>query len=104
MPKYFVILFSLFLSRLSPAIQSTPQHENVLPDTVKIGVYLFSVYNLDFPGNKLNADFYVWYNYKDTILKPAETFELVNSTEFHKIGQSDEKFDTITTAHSGATE
>jgi hypothetical protein len=66
-----------------------------LPDTAKIGVYLFSVYNLDFPGNRLNADFYVWYNYKDTILKPAETFELVNSTEFHKIGQSDEKFDTI---------
>ncbi len=65
------------------------------PDTVKVGAYIFSIYNLDFPGNRLNTDFYVWYNYKDTALKPAETFELVNSTEFSKIGESDEKYDSI---------
>jgi hypothetical protein len=37
--------------------------EKTAPDTAKIGIYIFSMYNLDFPGNKLNMDFYIWYNY-----------------------------------------
>ncbi len=65
------------------------------PDTAKIGVYIFSMYNLDFPGNKLNMDFYVWYNYLNNSLKLTETFELVNSTEFSKVGESYEKYDSI---------
>ena len=67
----------------------------VYPDTVKIGVYLFSLYDLNFPENKFNADFYVWYNFKNDSLHPAETFELVNSTEFTKVGESREKYDSI---------
>lgn len=53
------------------------------------------MYNLDFPGNKLNMDFYVWYNYLNDSLKLTETFELVNSTEFAKVGESYEKYDSI---------
>ena len=67
----------------------------VYPDTVKIGVYLFSLYDLNFPENKFNADFYVWYNFKNDSLHPEETFELVNSTEFTKVGESREKYDSI---------
>ena len=69
--------------------------EKSAPDTAKIGVYIFSMYNLDFPGNKLNMDFYVWYNYLNDSLKLTETFELVNSTEFAKVGESYEKYDSI---------
>lgn len=80
---------------LSCSCLNAQEQNKPYPDTVRIGVYIFSLYNLDFPGNRLNADFYVWYNYKDTALKPANSFELVNSTEFNKIGQSDQKFDTV---------
>ena len=62
------------------------------PDTAKIGVYIFSIYNLDFPGNKINMDFYVWFNYLNDSLKLNETFELVNSTEFNKVGESQVKY------------
>ncbi|MCI0449082.1 MAG: hypothetical protein L0Y79_04750 [Chlorobi bacterium] len=61
------------------------------PDTVMIGVYVFSVYDLDFPGNKVNADFYVWYNAKNDSLELLQYFELVNSVEFTKSGETDEK-------------
>jgi len=87
-----ILLLVLFLSFGSA---SANEQNKPYPDTVRVGVYIFSLFNLDFPGDKLNADFYVWYNYKDTTLKPAGSFELVNSTEFSKIGQSDQKFDTV---------
>lgn len=53
------------------------------------------MYNLDFPGNKMNLDFYVWYTYLNDSLRLNETFELVNSTEFAKIGESTQKYDSI---------
>lgn len=65
--------------------------EQNVPDTVKIGVYLFSLYDLDFPGNKLNADFYVWYNTKKDSMNLTQNFELVNATHFEKAGETDEK-------------
>jgi hypothetical protein len=79
----------------SVSAQDLQDKGKVHPDTVKIGIYLFSLYDLDFPGNKFNADFYVWYNFKDSSLHPAETFELVNSTEFTKVGESREKYDSV---------
>jgi len=66
-----------------------------VPDTAKIGVYLFSLYDLDFPGNKLNIDFYVWFNYFNDSLNLSESYEVVNSIEFAKVGDSYEKHDTL---------
>ena len=40
-------------------------------------------------------DFYVWYNYLNDSLKLNETFELVNSTEFKKVGESHEKYGSV---------
>jgi hypothetical protein len=65
------------------------------PDTVKIGAYIFSVYDMDFPSNKINADFYVWYNYKNDSLNPARYFELVNSKECSKTGETYEKLGKV---------
>lgn len=88
------LLVFLFVCKPSSA-QELEEEENTGPDTVKIGVYLFSLYDLNFPENKFNADFYVWYNFKNDSLHPAETFELVNSMEFTKVGESREKYDSI---------
>ena len=60
-------------------------------DTVIIGAYILSVYDLDFPGNKLNVDFYLWYNAKKDSLSLLQYLEVINATEFNKTGESDEK-------------
>ena len=60
-------------------------------DTAKVGAYVFSIYDLDFPGNKIGVDFYIWYLCKNDSLKLNETFELVNSKSAEKTGESNEK-------------
>lgn len=72
--------------------KKTDEKEETVPaDTVKMGVYVFSVYDLNFPGNKVNIDFYIWYNAKKDSLNLLQYFELVNSTEFNKSAETDEK-------------
>ncbi len=63
----------------------------VVPDTVKIGAYLFSLYDMDFPGNKLNVDFYLWYNTKKDSMNLLENLEIINSTEINKSYEMNEK-------------
>ncbi len=90
------ILTILLLASFILPGSSFAQESEVLPaDTVKIGVYVFSIYDLDFPGNKVNMDFYVWYNYLNDSLNLTESFELVNSSEFSKVGESHDKYDSV---------
>ncbi len=65
-------------------------------DTVKIGAYIFALYDLDFPGNKINADFYLWYNTKKDSLDLLNNLEVINSTEFTKSYEMNEKRGDIT--------
>ena len=69
--------------------------ENYAPDTVKVGAYVFSVYDLDFPANKVNVDLYLWYNSGKDSLNLLEYLEIINSSEFSKSGETDEKRGSI---------
>jgi hypothetical protein len=60
-------------------------------DTVKIGVYLISLFDLKFPDNQLNTEFYVWFNYSNDSLNPVESFEIINAKEISKIGETYDK-------------
>ncbi len=70
---------------------TVPDEENSAVDTVKVGAYVFSVYDLDFPANKVNVDLYLWYNSKKDSLGLLENLEVINSSEFSKSGETDEK-------------
>lgn len=74
---------------------NTAGDESGPADTVMIGAYIFSVYDLDFPGNKINADFYVWYNTEKDSLELLKYFELVNAADFHRSGETDERRGSI---------
>ncbi|MGH2575006.1 MAG: hypothetical protein ACRDFC_04820, partial [Ignavibacteria bacterium] len=90
------ILVTLFLFPILCFSEDSPDIiEEEKTDTLRIGVYVFSVYDLDFPANQINLDFYVWYNYKNDSLNPVETYELINAKEFNKTGETYEKYDTI---------
>jgi hypothetical protein len=53
------------------------------------------MYDLNFPANQLNLNFYVWFHYKNDSLDPVETFELINAKSYEKTGELDEEYDTI---------
>ena len=71
--------------------ESTENEETGPADTVKVGAYIFSLYDLDFPANKLNADFYLWYNTKKDSMALLENLEIINSTELTKSYEMNEK-------------
>lgn len=60
-------------------------------DTVKIGAYIFSVYDLDFPNNKINVDFYLWYNAPKDSMALLENLEVINATETDKSYEMNER-------------
>lgn len=66
------------------------EKESETIDTVKIGAYIFSVYDLDFPGKKVNVDFYLWYNAKHDSINMLEYLEVINATEYNKSGETTE--------------
>ncbi|MBZ0203117.1 MAG: hypothetical protein IT281_03755 [Ignavibacteria bacterium] len=75
------------------ASEETPVEEEPSgpADTVKIGAYIFSLYDLDFPGRKLNIDFYLWYNASRDSIDMLEYLEVMNATEYNKSGETSEK-------------
>ncbi|HEX2787096.1 MAG TPA: hypothetical protein VHP32_04260 [Ignavibacteria bacterium] len=81
----FLILFSNSYS--FSQTDSVPR----TPDTVKIGAYIFSLYDIDFPNNQMNMDFYLWYNSSKDSMHLLENFELVNAKEISKMGETNEK-------------
>ncbi|MCX7877706.1 MAG: hypothetical protein N2510_03580 [Ignavibacteria bacterium] len=80
------VMFLLFFSECLHSQNEEP----VVADTVKIGAYIFSVYDLDFPGNKINVDYYVWYVARADSMELLQYFEPVNAVEYTKSNESDE--------------
>jgi hypothetical protein len=74
------------------SITSAPMtEEQQIADTVKIGAYILSVYDLDFPKNKVNVDFYLWYNFTKDSLDLLQYMEVINATEVRKTGETNER-------------
>lgn len=78
-------------AELTAKEESAEEEKTGPADTVKVGAYIFSLYDLDFPGNKLNADFYLWYNTKKDSMGLLENLEIINSTELTKSYEMNEK-------------
>ncbi len=51
----------------------------IVKDTVKVGVYITSIYSLGFAENDFGIDFWVWYVYKNPDIDPMGTMEIFNS-------------------------
>jgi hypothetical protein len=53
-----------------------------VPATASVGVYFTSLYDLDLANKSFNVDFWLWFNYSDSSLKPLETVEIANAKSF----------------------
>lgn len=54
------------------------------PDTIKVGVFVTDLYDLNLSEKHFNADFWLWFNYADSSLAPLETIELPRAREVNK--------------------
>jgi len=69
-----------FLLSMQVFAQNKPKQE-----TVKLGVYITSLYDLSLTNNSFSVDFWLWFNYKNHSLKPLETVEIVNAKKTENI-------------------
>lgn len=49
------------------------------PDTVKMGVFINDIYDINLSEQSFSAQFWVWFNYRNPELKPLETLEITNA-------------------------
>ncbi len=75
MPLAFRFLAG-FLLALSYSYEAIGQ-----PDTVRIGLYLNDIYDVNLSEKSFSAQFWVWLNYQDSTLRPEETLEFPNAKE-----------------------
>lgn len=85
MRTFWIFFYLIFLSLTAQAQK----------DSVKIGVYITSLYDLSLPENSFKCDFWIWFNYQNDSLKPLETMELVNAKEADVSMPSTEKKNNI---------
>jgi hypothetical protein len=76
---FFVFSFLTVPQFLSAQKDSSAIAEIPHKDTVKVGIFITSIYALGFAENDFGIDFWVWYQFKDTTLDPLATTEIVNS-------------------------
>lgn len=50
-------------------------------DTVKIGAYINDLYDINLSEKSFSTEFWVWFNYRDSLLKPLESLEVSNAKE-----------------------
>jgi hypothetical protein len=76
---FFVFSFLTVPQFLSAQKDSSAIAEIPHKDTVKVGIFITSIYALGFAENDFGIDFWVWYQFKDSTLDPLATTEIVNS-------------------------
>jgi hypothetical protein len=74
---------------------STLSAQDETPDTVKVGLYFNSVYDLDLANKSFTADFWIWYNYSNDSINPLESVEISNAKEFEFVMTDVEKVGNI---------
>jgi hypothetical protein len=72
-----VCFLVLPIGRMSAQVE-----QDKAPDSVLVGVYFTSLYDLDLAQKSFNVDFWLWFNYKNDSLKPLETVEVANAKDF----------------------
>lgn len=68
--------------------------------TASVGIFCTSLYDLDLANKSFNVDFWLWFNYADTSLRPLETVEIANAKSFsYSLPDSEEKEGKVWACH-----
>lgn len=94
----FLLLISLAANSQTDSLanDSLSEEEVVVKDTVKVGVYITSIYSLGFAENDFGIDFWVWFVHNNADIDPKETMEIFNSeSQTFEYGTSESKGDYL---------
>lgn len=80
---FFLLLFSTLVNR------------SVAQDTVKVGAYITSLYDIDLAANSFQADFWLWFIYQSDSLSPLKTVEIVNAKSVDYSLDLTERIDSV---------
>lgn len=85
LPRISLFLLFVFSTEIVRAQDTIPadtayaEEEVIVKDTVKVGVYITSIYDLGFAENDFGMDFWVWFVHTNPDIDPKETMEIFNS-------------------------
>lgn len=48
-------------------------------DTVRVGMYVENIYDLNFSGESFNADYWIWFDYKNDSLELPQSMEVIRN-------------------------
>jgi len=85
MKKLLVVLFGLFI------LFSTKAQE-IKPDTVKVGIYITSIHDIDFKQKEFAVNFWLWLTYKN------KDFDFLNNLEVPMAKTVSRAFATVDTS------
>jgi hypothetical protein len=80
----FLLLLATTILNPQPAAAQTK-------DTCRVGMYLISLYDLDFPNESFTSDLWIWFLYRNDSLKPLETVEVAESKKHEFLLPDSEK-------------
>lgn len=89
--KKLLLLFFLFSSCFLPHSfgQDTTNTTSATPDTVKVGIYITSIHNIDFKEKEYAINFWIWLKYKN------KDFDFLNHLEIPQAKSVEKSFSLI---------
>lgn len=82
--RLMACLLALAFAGLMPA----PALAQYTPETVKVGLFITNLFDVDFARQDVEAQFWVWFNHDDPNFDPKRDIELVNAREFEVLGST----------------
>ncbi len=95
MKKYILlvlILISSILPRQTYAQDASPDTVKIVPDTVKVGVYITSIHDIDFKQKEYAINFWLWLKYKN------KKFDFLQNLEIPMAKTVSRSFATVDTS------
>lgn len=91
------ILSVSLLSLVLIAICFSVQAQETKKDTVKVGIYITSIHDIDFKQKEFTVSFWLWLKYKN------KDFDFINNLEVPQAKSVDKSFSTVDTSGDGVT-
>ena len=86
---FLIILFMMFFSFASFAQERTPDTVKLAPDTVKVGIYVTSIHDIDFKQKEYALNLWLWLKYKN------RDFDFLQNLEVPQAKAVEKSFSTI---------
>jgi len=80
--KRALLFLSFFIFNILAKAQDTDSGKAKKPDTVKVGIYITSIHDIDFKQKEYNVNFWLWLKYKNKDFDFLKNLEIPNAKSF----------------------